>query len=105
MVGTEALVLVMEYIKGKELFHLIMDKLDAQTNFAERVAAVIFLQLLCAVVYLHTRKIIHRDIKPENIMVRDDWRARPLDGVKLIDFGLSKQMNQSMAKTFVGTPE
>ena len=87
MVGTEALILVMEYVPGKELFNLIMDKLDKQQNFSEREAAIIFRQLLSAVEYLHNKKIIHRDIKPENIMVRDDWKSRPHDGVKLIDFG------------------
>jgi serine/threonine protein kinase len=87
MVGTEALVLIMEFVAGKELFNLIMEKLDAGQRFNETEAAIIFRQLLRAVQYLHNQRIIHRDIKPENIMVCDDWKNRHGDGVKLVDFG------------------
>lgn len=87
MVGTDVLILVMEFVQGKELFDLIMGKIDLQQKFAEKEAAIIFRQLLRAVEYLHNKKIMHRDIKPENIMVCDDWKKNIESGVKLIDFG------------------
>lgn len=44
--------------------------------------------ILKAVNHCHSLKICHRDIKPENIMVGED------DNLKLIDFGLSKQVDE-----------
>lgn len=41
-------------------------------------------QLLCAVRYLHSARIIHRDIKPANILVNEDCTLR------LCDFGLAR---------------
>ncbi|KAI1713594.1 protein kinase domain-containing protein [Ditylenchus destructor] len=47
--------------------------------------------------YLWSRNIIHRDIKPSNFLIN-----RKGD-VKLADFGVSKQMAQSVAWSYVGT--
>ena len=51
-------------------------------------------------VYLHSKQIIHRDIKAANILV--DAAGTP----KLADFGVSKQLSNTWAKTasVVGTP-
>jgi serine/threonine protein kinase len=40
--------------------------------------------LLCAVKYLHSAKILHRDLKPANILVNEDC------SVKICDFGLAR---------------
>lgn len=52
---------------------------------------------LQGLVYLQEMKIMHRDIKPSNILVNSEG------AIKLCDFGVSTQLQQSMTATFVGT--
>ncbi|MEQ8187050.1 MAG: serine/threonine-protein kinase [Candidatus Eremiobacterota bacterium] len=76
--------IVMEYIKGKDLFDII--KLSSEPFPVEEVTQWVI--KVCNVLeYLHKQKphaVIFRDLKPENVMLSDKGE------IKLIDFGISK---------------
>lgn len=64
----------------------------------EDVLTKIAVQVIEALVYLYdTHRVIHRDIKPSNILVNSKGQ------VKICDFGVSGQVENSIANTFVGT--
>lgn len=80
--GEEHIHLVMEYLKGGELFEKILNK----GSYSEADASKIMHRLLEAVSYMHTKRVIHRDLKPENIILTDSESDLQF---KLIDFGLA----------------
>src|SRR5262245_62755143 len=70
-----------EYIEGKTLRQHLLEgpmKIAGAINIASQVAS--------ALAAAHAAGIIHRDIKPENVMLRPDGY------VKVLDFGLAKQV-------------
>ncbi|XP_024374811.1 uncharacterized protein [Physcomitrium patens] len=73
----------------------IMKKFDA---FDEVLIRLYTRQILKGLEYLHSRNTVHRDIKCANILVDSDGQ------VKLADFGLAKQMKESMASSVKGSP-
>ena len=75
--------IVTEQCQGGELFDRILEK----GHFTETQAAAYMLQMVSAVNYLHSKKIMHRDLKPENMMFETKENDSHL---KLIDFGSSK---------------
>lgn len=90
-----AMFLVMELVKGGDLFDSIVEK----QRYTEVEARRAMRRLLSAVHYLHhDSNIVHRDLKPENVLC-----SSPTD-VKLADFGLAKIMKADGLKTFCGTP-
>ncbi|CAK7349551.1 unnamed protein product [Dovyalis caffra] len=76
----ENLYLVMEYLNGGDLYSLLrnMGCLD------EDVARVYIAEVVLALEYLHSQRVVHRDLKPDNLLIAHDGH------IKLTDFGLSK---------------
>lgn len=68
---------VMEYIEGDSLCHALRNRLLGQTAALDYA-----IQILGALGYAHSHKIVHRDVKPANIMI--DHRGRAF----LIDFSI-----------------
>ncbi|XP_066587244.1 serine/threonine-protein kinase GD17699 isoform X2 [Prorops nasuta] len=94
---SDQLYLVMELVKGGDLF----DAIAAATKFTEAEAAVMIGHLTSALAYLHSHHIVHRDVKPENLLVEmDGSRVRCL---KLGDFGLAQVVREPLY-TVCGTP-
>jgi serine/threonine protein kinase len=80
--------LVMEYVDGKSLRHLMVDGPMAPTR-----AASIARQIALALAAAHKLGITHRDIKPENVLLVQHADGREL--VKVLEFGLAKVREQS----------
>ena len=85
---------VMEFVEGETL----KDFIDRKRKLTDDEIVSVFSQMLDAVSYVHSRKLVHRDIKPSNFMVT------PSGSVKLMDFGIAKNTDEtSMEYTQTGT--
>jgi serine/threonine protein kinase len=88
-----------EFVAGKNLYQLIVR--DGPFKI-DRALSVI--QDACrGLAVAHAQMFVHRDLKPENVMVRDADEV-----VKVLDFGIAKDLNSSVALTaagsYLGTP-
>lgn len=73
--------LAMECVDGQSLIDFCHQRaLDVDGRIK------LFLQVLRAIQYAHSRLIVHRDIKPRNILVTPDG------DVRLLDFGIAKML-------------
>ncbi len=88
------LVMVMEYVEGGSLRHL-MDKDPPGVEKAVEIAC----RVLEGLEYAHKQGVVHRDIKPENILLG------PQGEVKLTDFGLARFLKKgTISASMAGTP-
>jgi len=87
--------IVCEFLEGEELGAL----LDRVGTLPVPTAIRIVRQICRALMAAHERGIVHRDMKPENVFLVGDLHA---PRVKVIDFGISKQNDDSAKLTRTG---
>lgn len=76
------LLLVMEFMEGGPV--LTREALEKRERLPENLALQYFRDMLKALDYLHSNKVVHGDLKPENVLMA------ATGDVKLSDFGCSK---------------
>jgi len=86
---------VLELLQGGELF----THLRSRGKLSEQTARFYAASVVYAFSTLHSKKIAYRDLKPENLVM-------DVNGyVKLVDFGLAKQLLSGKTWTLCGTPD
>lgn len=86
---------VLELLQGGELFTHLRNRGKLSEQSARFYAATV----VYAFSTLHAKKIAYRDLKPENLVM--DSKGY----VKLVDFGLAKQLLSGKTWTLCGTPD
>lgn len=93
----------MEYLEGSDLLgYLNRGQVLAFASLRE-----VFSQTLDALTHVHARNFVHCDIKPANIFVATDLWDPNLRLVKLIDFGVARDLseqNPAPSKRIMGDP-
>ncbi|TWU37700.1 Serine/threonine-protein kinase PknB [Novipirellula aureliae] len=74
-------IIVMEYIEGPSLQHIIVNKHE---ELVRGRRLMLIREMAEAIQYVHSKGFIHRDICPRNFICLPD-----MSGIKLIDFGLT----------------
>jgi serine/threonine protein kinase len=88
--------LVMEHLDGVHLEAL----LEREGPLSVETAVGYAIQVCESLAEAHALGIVHRDIKPENLFL---WSGGPTaDSVKVLDFGLAKQLGSSRALGVTG---
>ncbi len=85
--------IVMELVAGTDLDRYCDDR---RLDLNQRID--LFVEVLNAVQFAHTRLVVHRDLKPSNILVSDSGE------VKLLDFGIAKLLRDDALDLTTGAP-
>ncbi len=90
------LFLVMDFIEGESLSRITEER--GPQPFLEVLP--VFEQVCRALRFAHSCNVLHRDVKPSNIMLATE---RSNNFVKLVDFGLAKQVDKDLDLTKTGS--
>ncbi|XP_031552591.1 serine/threonine-protein kinase Nek11-like [Actinia tenebrosa] len=95
----EMFCIVTEYCEGGDLGEKIHAWKKAGKTFSESLIIAWFIQIVLAVQFMHSKRVLHRDLKTRNIFLKNNM-------IKLGDFGISRILmgTSDMATTFTGTP-
>lgn len=85
---------MLEYCDGGNL----KDRIEKKAKFSDETIIKWSKEILTGIDYLHSCNIMHRDIKPANILLLKN------NQIKIGDLGSVKNLNESVAKSDVGTP-
>ncbi|MCA9576291.1 MAG: serine/threonine protein kinase [Myxococcales bacterium] len=103
--ATGRLYVVMELLEGEDLRARLERQRATERPFPLLEARSIVTQALAGLAAAHDAGVIHRDIKPANIFLA---QKRGEVVVKLVDFGMSRQLTSDVSVTrtgaLVGTP-
>lgn len=83
--------LVIQFVSGGDLLERIS---SADFVFNESVCIYLLKQICQALEFIHSKNIAHLDIKPENVL----FLTRKSKKIKLIDFGVSRQLKTGEGK-------
>ncbi|XP_072045585.1 uncharacterized protein [Amphiura filiformis] len=94
------LCIVQDYCDGGSLEEKIDIARGKDKKFEEGQIMQWFIQMVMAVQYIHSKKILHRDLKTQNIFMTKK------EVIKLGDFGIARTLEHTIdkASTCVGTP-
>lgn len=97
----DTLVIVMQYCEGGDLAMYIKDMAKKKLRIQEVQIMNYLVQVVQALQYIHSERILHRDLKTSNLFLMQRQSI-----VKLGDFGISRVLEGSIeaAITVVGTP-
>lgn len=101
--STENLHILLELCSGGELYANLVTRIKEAGNggLPETDAQHFFRQMLWAVSYLHSRRIVHRDIKPENFMLLGEPGSAEAEVLKICDFGTAALLSDEQPRSMV----
>ncbi len=92
--------MVMEYVGGGTLIPWRTSPPDGDT------LRQVFISILEALAYAHSRGVVHRDLKPENVLLHATLDGHP--DPRVLDFGVAHLRDEALpdgTSGYVGTPE